>query len=66
MEESTREEREATSSPKRRGRVKEEKVKRDGSWVKINQQRMKSSKVMSSRGKRQIRTRRRDDLIGQL
>lgn len=45
MEESTREEREATSSPKRRGRVKEEKVKRRSSvdWAKEDAQLRKPS-----------------------
>lgn len=45
MEESTREEREATSSPKRRGRVKEEKVKRQSSvdWVKEDAEEAKPS-----------------------
>lgn len=45
VEESTREEREATSSPKRRGRVKEEKVKRQSSvdWVKEDAEEAKPS-----------------------
>ena len=45
VEESTREEREATSSPKRRGRVKEAKVKRRSSvdWAKEDAQLRKPS-----------------------
>lgn len=45
VEESTREEREATSSPKRRGRVKEAKVKRRSSvdWAKEEAQLRKPS-----------------------